>query len=132
MSGVLTMGVSAQIVHDGQYDKWVSGLGDMDSLEPETVEIWQQATEYFFGRTQERVHILTGALKTSGQYEMETDGAQVDGVVSYGGGVVDYAAYELRRGGSHDFLNEPFRDTEDHFRAEFIRAIAAQVHGKVM
>jgi hypothetical protein len=125
------MGVSAQIVHDGQFDRWVEGLADMDSVEPEAVEIWEQATEYFYGRTQEAVHILTGDLKASGEYEIEPNGTTVEGVVSYGNEDVDYAIYELRRGGDHDFLNGAFADTEDHFKEEFLRAIAAQVRGKI-
>ena len=63
-----------------------------------------------FVDTQAAVHILTGSLHLSGATQSDFDGATWHASISYGGesaGVnnpVEYAGFEMARGGSHDFL----------------------------
>lgn len=69
-----------------------------------------------FVDTQARTHIITGSLKASGKSETDFDGETWTGKITYGGVLwkpaapgppndpVDYAIYEMDRGGSHDFF----------------------------
>lgn len=64
-----------------------------------------------FEDTQERVHVVTGSLRGSGKTSSEFDGAGWAGVIEYGGSSsgfvndpVEYAQYEMARGGDHDFF----------------------------
>lgn len=66
-----------------------------------------------FADTQERTHILTGSLKISGRPESDYDSAtrHWSASITYGGEApgainnpVDYAIYEMARGGDHDFF----------------------------
>jgi hypothetical protein len=79
--------------------------------DPRMVRLLDTALNVGFDVTQADVHILTGSLKASGKHDHETNQAlhQWEGTIEYGGvstGVnnpVDYAIYEKRRGGAHDF-----------------------------
>lgn len=69
-----------------------------------------------FEETQAATHIITGSLKASGHTDTDVSENAWTGQIIYGGplfGVpapgppndpVDYAIYELARGGAHDFL----------------------------
>lgn len=69
-----------------------------------------------FAITQARTHVLTGSLKASGKTSTDFDGDEWTGEISYGGALwktpapgppnnpVDYAIFEMARGGEHDFL----------------------------
>lgn len=65
-----------------------------------------------FTESQASVHVITGSLKSSGKSKSDTNKATHDweGEFQFGGpsaGVnnpVDYAIYEKRRGGEHDFM----------------------------
>lgn len=70
-----------------------------------------------FAETQAATHIITGSLKASGTTSSDfTDDRVWEGEISYGGQLhrpaapgppndpVDYAIYELARGGLHDFF----------------------------
>ena len=71
----------------------------------------------FFEDTQARTHIITGSLKSSGVTDSDYDGDLWHGSVTYGGSLwktpapgppndpVDYAIYEMARGGEHDFFS---------------------------
>jgi len=60
--------------------------------------------------TQARTHVITGSLKASGTSESDYDGDGWKGNITYGGvstgpnNPVDYAIYEMARGGEHDFF----------------------------
>ena len=70
----------------------------------------------FFADTQARTHVISGSLKASGQPQSDYDGDLWTGEVTYGGVMwrtptpgppndpVDYAIYEMARGGDHDFF----------------------------
>lgn len=69
-----------------------------------------------FMLTQVKTHVLTGSLKASGKTDTDFDGDEWVGTISYGGALwktpspgpannpVDYAIYEMARGGDHDFF----------------------------
>jgi hypothetical protein len=66
-----------------------------------------------FAQTQAATHVITGSLKASGTTESDFDGKDHwTGTISYGGpstgpnNPVDYAIYEMNRGGSHDFFSQ--------------------------
>lgn len=60
--------------------------------------------------TQARTHVITGSLKASGTTSSDFDGDDWHGQIKYGGAStgpnnpVDYAIYEMARGGDHDFF----------------------------
>lgn len=63
--------------------------------------------------TQEKVHVITASLKMSGKTSSDfTADDEWTGEITYGGvsaGVnnpVDYALYEMERGGEHDFFRD--------------------------
>lgn len=98
-------------------------------------EEWRQATDFFFDRTQAAVHILSGDLKTSGRSDVHREGpATVVGEVVYGGvmgseGFVDYAEYEARRGGDHDWMAVAWEQSEREFSDALTRAWDRVVRG---
>lgn len=75
-----------------------------------------------FAATQAATHIITTSLKQSGKTESDFDGSQWHGDISYGGpsggpnNPVDYAIYEMARGGHHDFFG-PAYAAESEFEA---------------
>jgi hypothetical protein len=110
---------SIRIYPDARFVRWVhnfNGLG-RGPLPRGTVEAWRTATEVFFGATQQMIHVDSGDLLGSGKMEIEDETHEsVTAAVTYGGGrksdakpwwkhqEIDYAKYELGRGGSHDFF----------------------------
>ena len=75
-------------------------------LDAETVFALESALTTVFQATQSVVHVISGRLRESGRMESNVHGNTWTGKIEYGGGLsgVDYAWYEQRRGGSHDFL----------------------------
>ena len=75
-----------------------------------------------FAATQAATHIITTSLKQSGKTDSDWDGANWEGHITYGGestgpiSDVDYAIYEMARGGDHDFLR-PAYEAEPAFEA---------------
>lgn len=80
---------------------------------------WQTANEIFFDHTQRYVHVVTGALKSSGRQRVEVENGRLVGYVEYGGGGVDYAQIELDRGGDHDYLGRGWEASQVYFSALF-------------
>lgn len=70
--------------------------------------------EFGLNETQKFVHIDTGSLIVSGDTQSTMMLGIYSGTISYGGesmglnNPVDYAIYELDRGGSHDFMASTF------------------------
>lgn len=99
-----------------EWRAWRQGFGDM---EKQAIKygfvLWQAATEVFFDRTQEAVHILSGDLKRSGEMSVRPYGRTIVGEVTYGNEEVDYAPYEIARGGSHDFMTIGWSRAEQVF-----------------
>lgn len=76
------------------------------------------------------VHIETGSLKNSGKTKEKSSRRRWEGTLTYGGpsaGVnnpVDYAIYELARGGDHDFI------ANTHLlHQQWIQAMKKGLHG---
>ncbi len=82
-----------------------------------------------FDGTQERVHVLTESLKNSGKYTVRWEGRAFIVRITYGGsssGVnnpVNYAIYEMARGGDHDFLADVTEYYDEFEQAMAIRGI---------
>lgn len=86
-----------------------------------TIAAIRQVHKAAFADTQARVHapgnpgspnyVPTGSLRNSGRTSTSFDGSTFEGTISYGGpspgfpnDPVEYAIYEMARGGEHDFL----------------------------
>jgi len=73
----------------------------------------EQVLAEVFTMSQTQVHVITGSLRGSGKTASDFDGEQWSGMASYGGpspgfpnNPVEYAFYEWRRGGAHDFFGQ--------------------------
>lgn len=89
-------------------------------------ELWEQATERFYDRTQQYVHVDTVNLKRSGRHSTTRIVHRVIGEVVYGGTHgVDYALYEFARGGNHDALGRGFNAV----RATYAKTIGDMAMG---
>lgn len=83
--------------------------------------------EATFEATQLDVHVITGSLRNSGKSESAYHEGKWEGTITYGGrspgfphNPVEYAFYEWRRGGVHDFLR-----AVPGFRGRFADAMEA-------
>lgn len=110
-----------QIIVPRTWDAWTEGFRDLPEEAPALLEAhWMIATELFFDRTQDAVHIQSGDLKDSGRSEVRVLKWSVIGDVIYGGtmgteGPVDYAQEENDRGGDHAYLNNAWPMAEYAF-----------------
>lgn len=113
-------------------DTWVRGTTAFGKLLDTRLQVkLLNALDATFDMTQELVHIITGSLRGSGRKEIEQTGAATFRVaVIYGGPApgfpndpVDYAIFEMARGGSHDFMTPAVVATEH----EYPRAMADAV-----
>lgn len=82
------------------------GLNKADGLDVETILALESALISVFQATQAAVHVHSGRLRESGRTQSETHGDTWTGEIKYGGGIsgVDYAWFEQRRGGEHNFM----------------------------
>ncbi len=95
-----------QIVVPDVFRAWGDGFGSAPNDVPEeAAEQWRIATDLFFDQTQQRVHIISAALKSSGRSSVELDGKVLVGEVAYGNEEVPYAQIEEDRGGEHAYLS---------------------------
>jgi hypothetical protein len=94
-------------------EEWIGKLTRL-AAEPSDVfeERWTDATKYMFDRSQSHVRVITGQLKSSGWWAVETDPTSVEATVAYD---APYAFYEHARGGDHAFLQLAYLDAEDRF-----------------
>jgi hypothetical protein len=121
-----------------KFDEWIEGLENLDASD-EVLREWDRATERFYGHSQETVHVITNALRTTGRYHTERDGHnRVLGDVIYGGQtvsvpgykrdrVVDYAIYEHQRGHDHAWLTVAFAQSRDDYERALLDGIDAAV-----
>lgn len=111
-----------------EFDHWIEGLDRFDPSD-EILDQWQEATQRFYGHSQEEVHVITNALRSSGRYSTNKHGHdRVEGVLEYGNTPeCDYAEYEQERGGSHAFITLVFARTKDDYE----RALAAGIEDHV-
>lgn len=81
-----------------------------------TIGAMEAALRTMYADTLVRTHVITGSLKATGRTVTDFDGNKWTGSIVYGGRVrrtpspgppnkrVDYAIYEMARGGTHDFF----------------------------
>lgn len=129
---------STRLIVPVKFDEWIEGLEHFDPGD-EILHEWTDATERFYAASQEHVHVITNALRTSGRHDTEHTGrGRVTGTLTYGGTqvtvsghdrprTVDYAVYEQRRGGDHDWIAKAFAQT----RRDFTRALEAGIDSHV-
>jgi hypothetical protein len=92
--------VKFHLLHDG----WSDRLEHLAHPERTAEDVLKPPMEEAFRDTQTTVHVITGALKASGKLDTDFLDDEFRGTITYGGGSVDYAEYEQRRGGTHDFM----------------------------
>ncbi len=94
--------------------KWQRSFAAGPALTGKIVEQrWQVGMDVLLARSQDVVHVISGALKGSGRSEVTRDASgQVTGIVEYGNETVDYAIYEHARGGEHAFLTRAYEAAE--------------------
>jgi hypothetical protein len=109
-------------------DKWIDGLDKFADPDAEDVAMWRAATDVFFAKTQDLVHIDSGDLKKSGRTDTREQGNRIVGEVEYGGTPeVNYAVYEFRRGGAHDALLRGYLASQRHFQATLAEMLVKKV-----
>lgn len=89
---------------------------------PKATALLSSVLAHGFALTQAAVHVQTGSLKSSAKMneDISYQDSKWEGSVRYGGpsmGInnpVDYAIYEQRRGGPHDFM-DPMKATHPLF-----------------
>jgi hypothetical protein len=64
----------------------------------------ESALQAVFYQTQALVHVRTGRLRQSGRAESSIHEDVWEGEIIYGNELADYAWYEDRRGGTHEFM----------------------------
>lgn len=97
--------------------KWIAALDENSrSHQYKTTTKLEALLKAAFEETQAATHVLTGSLKASGKTESDFHDDVWSGTIEYGGELwrtpapgppndpVDYAIYEMARGGDHDFL----------------------------
>jgi len=106
---------------------WIDGLDKFGVPTPEMERRWRQATDVFFDRTQQYVHVVSAELKASGRMDTFSDQRNIVGQVSYGGtAACDYAVYEFARGGDHDALTRGFAAAERVFRSSLAAMLSEE------
>jgi hypothetical protein len=87
---------------------------------------WETATERFYDRSQQFVHVDSVALKSSGRFDVQRVVHRAIGELVYGGTHgVDYAIYEFGRGGNHDAPQRAMNATA----ANFVRTVGDMAMG---
>lgn len=103
---------------DDAVDDWIADLKEWEGPPHKATVKFEALLQAAYVDTQARTHILTGSLKATGRAESDFDGEVWTGTIEYGGALwrppmgpgpakdpVDYAIYEMARGGEHDFFS---------------------------
>jgi hypothetical protein len=121
-----------------EFDRWIHGLENFDPSD-EVAAAWDDAMQVFYGQSQESVHVISNALRTTGRYEVTQEaGDRVHGDLIYGGQTVkvsahgrtrtvDYAIYEHNRGGDHAWMTVAFAQSRARFEQALRDGIDAHV-----
>ena len=99
------------------FERWARGARSTNYRS--ALSQWEEANDYFFDRTQELVHVITGALKRSGGKDVWIEGGRVVAEVGYGDEGVVYADFEFDRGGPHDALGLGWEASQEKFMEVF-------------
>lgn len=116
MAGAVNVTISAN------WERWQNGLRRFGQDTAEAAEsTFRQAGEVFLSESQNRAHVLSGDMLSTGRLEEETMGDEISVNLVYGGipgasgRIVDYALFEEQRGGSHAFMSLAWASTERMF-----------------
>ena len=102
--------------HGEAISKWAADIKDLAGPPHKPVGEMESVLSAAFAVTQAKTHVVTGSLKASGKTNSEFEDDVWTGEISYGGALwktpapgppnnpVDYAIYEMARGGDHDFF----------------------------
>lgn len=102
--------------HGDAISNWEADISDLAGPPHKPVGELEAMLATAFAITQAKTHVLTGSLKASGKTNSEFEDDVWTGEISYGGVLwktpspgppnnpVDYAIYEMARGGDHDFF----------------------------
>lgn len=101
-----------------EFMAWQEGFAHLpQNMGLEGATVWELASEVFFDRTQEFVHVVTGRLKRSGRrLPVEVSGGQLTSGVEY---TAPYAEIEFGRGGDHDAIQRAWVASQELFDAAF-------------
>lgn len=103
--------------HGEAISEWIARLDAAAGPSYKTTVELEALLRAAFVETQAATHIITGSLKASGKTESDFDGDIWTGKIVYGGALwktpapgppndpVDYAIFEMARGGEHDFFS---------------------------
>ena len=115
-----------QITTPANFQRWSLGARALPGgFRGASGPLWQLANENFFSLTQQYVHVESGDLKSTGRETVTVEGSRVVATVEYGGVVpgtgrtVDYAQFELNRGGDHDYMGRAWEEAQDVFQGVF-------------
>lgn len=95
--------------------RWEQGFGSLGrEIVPQAQHEFEAAAKAFFDATQGFVHVISGRLKASGDYEVQGSVSEGDVTmqVTYD---APYAIYEQVRGGSHAFMTRAWEQTAELF-----------------
>jgi hypothetical protein len=113
---------------------WLDALDAHEGPQAETRAALGAVLSAVFAETQESVHVITGSLKASGRMKTDVDGAEWEGVITYGGPapgmphpIVTYAADEFNRGHDH----HPMANM-DLTSYDFAEAMTATVRARLL
>lgn len=115
------------ITADPTLKRWIGGLGGL-TVNGAAVDAWRAAGDIYFSSTQELVHVLSGDLRRSGRSTIDFDKTTITNTITYGGafgagGQVNYALYEIRRGGSHDFVGRALTASAARMTSQLVNSV---------
>lgn len=103
------MGASLKVVVDPKFVQWRQSFGQLPVRATAQTRMWQIAGDVMFDKSQQKVHVLSGDLKSSGRpAETKVEGLTVVAEIAY---EAEHALFEFSRGGDHDALTRAFEET---------------------
>lgn len=113
-------------------DSWIAGAARFGGEYGQTVQPeFDKVTKRLYDLTQDRVHVISGELKASGEMISSAERSGL-GIESLEGGVrytSEHGFWEMHRGGEHDFLTEPLTEVIDDYTKVFDLAFKAVLSG---
>jgi len=111
---------------DIEIDHWINGAAHFRQKWADlAVTDIDKAMQTAFRIADQRVHVITGYLKSTGRYETNVvDDGEIEGRLIY---EADYAIYEFGRGGEHDAMTPAVMEISDQFLVAMIDAAEATV-----
>lgn len=121
------MKTKVEIVVPREFIAWRDGFERLpDDAATEGVRQLRVATDLFFSKTQQFVHVLSGDLKASGDSAVVREGDEVHGEVEY---TEPYAQIEEDRGGEHAYMSRGWEAAADAYETAMGRVWSEVVGG---